>query len=436
MKFIERLFGKKQEKEESHPIVFDLKDISATVKEEMKKQENELKPVVKERYDHIRQALKELDTLKKELLDARPIENASKRGEKLGDSNRDNVVNNLNLIDEKVKVPGNTSPLTASEFYNDAKSILKTVLDNTNRSLLYIKALYPQEHQKINQGLAELEDSIDELYASIIQGNKKISELDKIIAQIDDVQRIGQEIKESTEKMTDLDSRYEDAKKKLSEETARKVELDKSKEFERAKQLENEIRTITKKLTDAEAEARRLFTPLSKAISRVEKQDENKRCVLSADNRHILKSIKSNPAAAIERNIEPFLSELTSRIESGELGLKDQMCDKALKQIQILSDKKIISSLVKQREEYLSAKEELTTELNSLSVYQKKEKIERELEAQQSHASSVNSDMDMERRHLDSLEEEMERARTVLLSSVRNVFGSDVTIEYEIQNEN
>ncbi|SFM67777.1 coiled-coil domain-containing protein [Methanolobus profundi] len=430
MKFIERLFGKKQEKEESHSAVFEFRELAVVVKDKSREEEEDLKPVVKDGYETIKLALKELDTLKKELLAAEPIEGASKRGEKLGDSNRDNVANNLKLIRDKVKTPGNTSPTAASEFYMEAKSTLRTVMENTNRSLMYIKALYPQEHQKINHGLAELEDSLDELYSSIMQGIKRLDDLQKIASGTDDVRRIDEEMEKSTKKMRELDSRYESAKEKLSRDDSKLTELENSKEFERAKQLETEIKKLDTKIADTASEARRLFTPLSKAISRMEKQDENDRCVLSPENRNVLRSIREEPANAIEQDLGPFLSELTNRIESGELGLKDQMCDKALKQIQVLNDKKIISSLVEQRKEYLAEKEELTDELNGLSIYREKEELEKEMGKHRSLVSSANNDIDSESRHLYSLKDEMEMARSALLSNVRSVFGKDSEIEY------
>ncbi|WP_342303912.1 hypothetical protein [Methanolobus sp. ZRKC5] len=430
MKFIERLFGKKQEKEESQPTVFKLMELAGIVRDESKKQEEELRPVVKGKYDGIKNALRDLEQLKKELLTAEPIEGASKRGEKLGDSNRDNVANNLKLIDDKLKVPGDTSPVAASEFYTDSKSTLKTVLDNTRKSLMYIKALYPREHQKINQGLADLEDALDELYSSTMKGNERIGELQKISTEAENVSRTGKEIENSTKKMVELDSKYESAKDKLSVDDSRLTELENSSEFERAKQLETEIRLLDTKIADAGSEARRLFTPLSKAISRMEKQDENERCVLSPENREILRTIKEEPAFAIEHDLNPFLSQLKSRVESGELGLKDQMCDKTLKQIQVLDDKKIILSLVEQRKKYLSEKEKLEVELNGLSIYQQKEEIEKEIERHHVLVRSTNHDIDLERRQLENLKEEMERGKSVLLSDVRHVFGKEAMIEY------
>ena len=430
MKFIERLFGKKQEKEESHSAVFEFRELAAIVTEESEKQTEELKPVVGERYRLIRASLSELEKLKEDLLSAEPIENVSKRGEKLGDSNRDNVVNNLNLIHDKLKVPEDTSPITASEFFKESKSLLKTVLDNTSRSLMYIKALYPREHQKINQGLAELEDSLDELYSAITQGIKRVESLEQIASEIENIKKIEEEMDNSAKKIQEMHSRYDASKEKVVKAESRLAELVNSEEFEKAKQLKSEIKTVELEITDIEAEAKRLFTPLSKALSRMEKQDNNEKCVLSPDNRAMLKSIKEEPANAIEKNIDPFLSELTNRIESGELGLKEQMCEKALKQIEVLSDRSVISSLVEHRKEHLEEKDELLEELNSLSIYQEKEDIEKVMEKYNQTIKDVNDDIDSESKHVFNLKEEIEIKKSDLLSNIREIFGEETEIKY------
>ncbi|MBP1910106.1 hypothetical protein [Methanolobus bombayensis] len=430
MKFIERLFGKKQEKEESHSAIFEFRELTSIVTDESEKQEEKLKPIVADHYDSIKEVLEEIDVLRKELLEAEPIENVSKRGEKLGDSNRDNVANNLKLINDKLKVPEDKSPLDASEFYKEAKSILKTVLDNTNRSLMYIKALYPQEHQKINQGLAELEDALDGLYSSIMQGIKRLEGLKMVASDVEEVKRIEEEMDSSAKKIQELHSRYDSAKEKLSRADSRLTELENSEEFEKARQLKDEIKTVELEIADIEVETKRLFTPLSKAISRMEKQDNSERCVLSPDNRAILNSIKEKPADAIEQNIDPFLSELTNRIESGELGLKDQMCEKALKQIEVLNDEKTISSLIEHRKEHLEEKDELLDELNSLSIYQEKEDIEKEIEKYNKSMKDVNNDIDSESKHLYNLKDEIEKKKSDLLSNTRDVFGEETEIKY------
>ncbi|MDK2825293.1 MAG: hypothetical protein PWQ44_469, partial [Methanolobus sp.] len=131
-----------------------------------------------------------------------------------------------------------------------------------------------------------------------------------------------------------------------------------------------------------------------------------------------------------EQNIDPFLTELTNRIESGELGLKEQMCEKALKQINILNDRDLISSFVEHRKEHLEEKDELLAELNSLSIYKEKEEIEKEIEKYNLNLKDVNNDIDSESKHLYNLKDEIDRTRSSLLLNLRNVFGEEAEIRY------
>ncbi|ABE51167.1 Hypothetical protein Mbur_0155 [Methanococcoides burtonii DSM 6242] len=263
-----------------------------------------------------------------------------------------------------------------------------------------------------------------------MEGNERIENLMKIAEEVSNVKNIQNEMKKSTIKLLELDEKYESAKKDLSDYNLKLVELDNSRELEMTKDLENKIRDLDTKIADIRLEARRLFTPLSKAISRMEKQDKNEIYVLSLENREILKAINEDPAYAIEYDLGPFLSELTNRVESGELGLKDQICNKVLKQKQVLNDKMNTSLLVEQKKDYLSEKDKLTSELNGLSIYREREKIEKEIEAHQVLIRSANSNIHSERMHLNNLKENLERIRSVLLLDVRHFFGDKTDVKY------
>ncbi|MDG6244222.1 MAG: hypothetical protein QCH31_07500 [Methanolobus sp.] len=431
MKFIEKLFGKRKRREVPQESVLEFSELEDIAKAEAEKQENILRPFVKDIYEDIKGILKELEATRNEFLRAEPIEGASKRGEKLGDSNRDNVDSNLKLLHDKLKIPGSDSPTKASEFYAESRALMKTFSDNTTRSLMYIKAIYPQEHQKINQGLSGLEDALGELQSSVSEGNEKIETLGNIIEEIHSIESLQKEIERSIKKMDDMESKYESLKIKLSEDESGLSELEGSKEFERAKQLENDLHIIDNRMAEIESEARRLFTPLSKAISRMEKQDENEICVLSPENRKRLKAIQDEPLNAIGFELEPFFREIKTRVESGELGLKDQMSDKTLKHIQNVVDKDLIKTLNDQRQDCISERNVLLDELKSLSIHQKKKEIEREIKKHHSKIVSINHDIDSEKKHLNSLEEELEKKRSLLLSNIHYIFGDKVQIRYD-----
>ncbi len=110
-------------------------------------------------------------------------------------------------------------------------------------------------------------------------------------------------------------------------------------------------------------------------FSRMEKQDKSEICVLSPEHRKILEKITHDPASALEHDLESFFAEVKPRIENGSLGLKDQMCEKALKQVDKLHSSEALASLREQRKEYSLQLEKAMSELNSLRVYRGKEQF-------------------------------------------------------------
>jgi predicted Rossmann fold nucleotide-binding protein DprA/Smf involved in DNA uptake len=106
------------------------------------------------------------------------------------------------------------------------------------------------------------------------------------------------------------------------------------------------------------------------------------------------------------------------------------MCEKALKQIEVLSDRSVISSLVEHRKEHLEEKDELLEELNSLSIYQEKEDIEKVMEKYNQTIKDVNDDIDSESKHVFNLKEEIEIKKSDLLSNIREIFGEETEIKY------
>ncbi|WP_370571763.1 hypothetical protein, partial [Methanomethylovorans sp.] len=343
MKFIDKLFGKK--KTEGLSVKLNIDELSLFIATESEKEFNELKPLILRKYKGINILLTDIPEVIESLLSAEAIENANKRVEKVGDANRENIANNLRLITEKVVPPEDTSLDNAFDFCVTAKSTLKNVVENTHRSQLYIKAIYPGESQKIISTLSGLEDLVDELFAPLRDKKARMDSFNKLSEEVENYNRMQKQIMESQNKVEHLESRISSMKKDVHDAKSRLNELESSREFERAKQLEDEISVLKEQLSDIDHNIQRLFTPLSKVFSRMEKQDKSEICVLSLQHRQILEKITHDPASALEHDMDSFFAQIKPRIENGSLGLKDQMCEKALQQLDKLHSSKDLSSL-------------------------------------------------------------------------------------------
>jgi hypothetical protein len=428
MKFIDKLFGKKKAEDLSVRLKID--ELPLFIKEESEKEFDELTPIILRKYKEINMVLSEIPEVIGSLLTAEVAENANKRVEKVGDANRDNIANNLRLITEKVVPPEDTSLDSAFDFCVTAKSTLKTVVENTHKSQLYIKAIYPEESQKIIATLSSLEDQVDELLVPLRDKKTRIDSFDKFSGEVGNYNRMQKQIRESQTKVGNLKSRIDSMKKELDDAENRLRELEGSREFERAKQLENEASILKEQLSDIDHNIQRLFTPLSKVFSRMEKQDKSEICVLSPQHRQILEMITHDPASALEHDMDSFFAQIKPRIETGGLGLKDQMCEKALQQVNKLQSSEALSSLREQRKEYSVQLESVMNELNNLSVYRDKEELVQQMSRDEHMLKTLEGDLDTEKKHLDTLTEESELLQSGLSLEIKGLFEKDIEIEY------
>jgi hypothetical protein len=430
MKFLENLFRKKPKDATQEPLRLEFGRLPELISAESKKELDDIGPLIRAKYTEIETSLENLRDIKESLLQAEPIENANKRMEKLGDSNRDNVAHNLDLIIEKIAPPQSNDPRDAIVLYTDSRSVMKTVVDNTRRSQLYIKALYPQESERIKQGLTELEDRLSELYSILNSEKEKIDALERLPGEIENISQTERDILHTIENIRLLESRYENAGKMLSASVEALDALEKSGEFERAKMLGGEIHSLEVKISAIDSDIERLFAPLSKAISRMEKQDKNEIHVLSTEKRKVLAAIKDKPGSLAQSELDPFLDELAARVKNKDLGLKDQMYDKILGQVSKLKDPATLSDLRARKEGYSSGVNELTAELKHMNVYRNMEKLEKDRARYTDIAESAEKELDGEKTNLDTRRDQLEISRSELYGGIVPVFGKNAEVIY------
>ncbi|WP_292463727.1 hypothetical protein [Methanolobus sp.] len=431
MKFLENLFRKKPKVAPQDNFRLEFGRLPELVRAESKKEVDDIGPVIRAKYTEIETSLEDLRDIKKSLFQAKPIENANKRMEKLGDSNRDNVAHNLDLIIEKITLPRSNDPRDAIDLYTDSRSVMKTVVDNTRRSQMYIKSLYPQEFGRMKQGLTELENRFGELHSILRAEKEKMDAFERLPGVIENIHLTEKDILQTRKNIQSLESKHQTANKKLSASISELDALEKSSEFEKAKALEDEIHALEVKISAIDSDIERLFAPLSKAISRMEKQDKNEIHVLSVENRTVLAAIKDKPDSLTKNELDPFLDELAARVKSKDLGLKDQMYAKMLAHVSKLKDPATISDLRDRKEGYSSRMNELTAELKQIQVYRNRERLVNDRIRYTDMVKSIEEELTMEITQLESLTEQHDRSKAELHHELVPVFGENIEVIYD-----
>lgn len=428
MKFIKRIFGNKEDIPKEISIKID--DLSVWIETESQKQFSVLRSDIKQKYDEISATLENLSTSRDQLKDAKFGEKTYKRLAKAGTSNRDNLIKNINVLIERTIIPEDIDPSKAVEFYIDMKSTLKTCLDNTTRSQEYVKLIFPEGYKVVVIDLKRLDTLLDELMY-FIEGVK--DELDVYTKLPEDIEIINQsrhQIKEMTDNIPQLEAKYESLKNNLHTGEDRLAEMERSEEIIKANELEKQIKTLNDRISGINSNVKELFAPLSKALLRMQKQHESGRHTLSSINSNNLRTLIEDPALILGNDINSFLNEIRKSVEDGTLGLKQQKANKTTEQIDRLTGSDILLSMYRDRESDSAKLTGLLEERNRLTVYKERTRLEKKLSDYRSSINSIEQSLDIERKDLDSLIEEVEQLKTKLNSDLSFVFNKDIKIVY------
>lgn len=428
MSIIKRFFGKKEEIPLQTSVEFN--KLPDWIETESSQIFSELRSHIRQKYDEINKILEDIGESRDELIGAKFGEKVFVKMAKAGASNRDNVVKNLNIIKERISVPENTDHAVASEFYTNAKSILSNSLENAIRSQQYVKLLFPEEYRSVLFDLKHLDAVLDELNLPIKDIKDKLDAYERLPGEIEMINQTRQQIENKNRRIPELEKMHESLKNDLPGFESKLKELEKSTEFIKAQELEERVITCDEQIIGIDANIRELFAPLSKALSRVEKQDKSQRHTLSYESRGILNLLIKDPVSALKIDIAPFLIDLKTRVEDGSLGLKEQKMNKILEQINKLTGTDIISSLDGQRDSRLSELVGLSEELKELTVYKEKTQLKQEMSECKGKIYSTEQELDDDRRELERLTEEVGTLKADLDSNLSYVFERDIKVGY------
>lgn len=428
MDFLKKLFGKgKDEPEELHLEFENLYEWSKTRYE---REANSAKPLISDLYSAIDNKLDQLRVDKNSFLDATPIESADKKMGKIGDSNRDVIVDNLEILDEKITVPHDNSIEGAHAFYIESLSHMDTFLDNTRKSMLYAKSLYPAEYNKINGDLANLNHALNDLFSTIENPRNKLEMISNIFEDIEDIHNLESEIIDCRDKIGELENKYSSLDENLQDAKSDLEELTNGSEYPRAEAINSEIDDVRQQVLDVEADIKRMFTPLSKALSRMKKQDENGIHTLSPQVRNILGIVMKDPVSALDYNLDPLYDELILRLKDDSLGLKNKKKDKTLEQVHSIKTSSSLKSLYENKKEYDNRLRQLRDQLDRMDVYRQKTSMEKDISKKQEDLVSTQGKLEDKTKRLKSLEEQLVNAKSKLNSHVNDAFEEDIEIHF------
>jgi len=424
LKWIKKIFGKKSEtREENGSKDINFEDIPAWLDERYQKISSGMEGDISEIFKDLESSLIELKKSNSRLAEAKVEGDFDIRIVKRAKSNRENVIKQVSMLTEKIKVQENKDFRVLREFYETSSQSFENCLEHMNQSFKYTKGVFPEESKEVSESLAELGKVINKLRAAILENNKEIDAIEA--ARL------------AHEKISDLfssigaqESELESKKKKVlglqNEISALDRALEELKEGDAWKNLQNmqaELNTNAERLREAEANLTSLVLPLSNYLSRIKKLHESGKYGLKPEVKKQLDLCLKDPVA-----VDPsFFPELQKIFEDNSLDMQAQKKEKALSQV-----KTATSSFSEKKEAYLKVLEEFQAKKTQVSSSDtgKFSEFEHKKAELLSRTHLLKEDIESSEKKLSVMNKELEDLKGKLILKINSIYGN-VKVNFE-----
>ena len=331
LKWLKKIFSKEKAGEgqggEEAPLTLALSHVEEWLKG--RSQEPEFEKRVRSLYDAIERMAKNLEGDLSALEKAEPKEGVPPRLLKAGSAAREKVTRQMTFLSDRLAPPANVDTRSAEEYHSAMMKHLQNTVQKFGRAQRYTAALFPREVETINSDLGTISRHLSDLGDEVRERKEsleKFVEATDLASQVSErryqIKALKDEISGDEDLLAVLRDRERGHQKDI--ETWTRSDEGKKNLGER-KALEQKLRErdqIEMSMTD-------LVSPLTKALSRIMKQDDSDRIALQ--HREVFEKLSSSPARALEGDVSGALLELKSKVDL--LGLRDKKRDRIIEQI-------------------------------------------------------------------------------------------------------
>ncbi len=427
MKWLKKIFQKEKSgegqgrKDEEAPSTLALSYVEEWLRD--RSQEPEFEGRVRSLYGMIERVAKNLEGDLLALEKAEPKEDAPPRLLKAGSAAREKVARQMRVLSEKLAPPPAADLGSAEEYHSAIMKHLQNTVQKFGRAQRYTAALFPREVEMINSDLgaisrhlADLGEAVSEREASL----KKFVEAADLATLVrqkhDQIESLRVEITEDEELLAVMRDRERGHQREI--ETWTRSD-DGKKNLDMKKSLEQKLR----EKDQIEMSMADLVSPLTKALSRVVKQDSSDRITLKY--REVFEQLSSSPAKALEGDISGALLELKSKVDV--LGLRDKKRDRITDHIDhLLEDRPL--EVLKARHLALNREiEELERTLSksgreTVRLKEKRDQVRQKIPA-------LEANIEERIKNLATMEERLSKDLTDLKRKLEEIAGRPVEID-------
>ncbi len=424
MKWLDRIRGKE---EIPTSVAFDELDtwlelVSATLFRGLSANADRFYQEIRELSEYLKQDIAQLQN-------AESTEEVPDRIAKIGVLNREKMVKHLYAMTEKIAVPTRTDYKTILSFYRETTANLEFPFGKSQTNIYCVRSLFPTEIKELISDLNQLRTPLNQLIAATKGKESQIQQLERVPELV----RAIKDLKRGIEKEQEDISNQEDAcaalEKAIGTEEQRLGMIEMGDAWKQFKELETELSSLEADLNALESNVRKLFSPLSKPLALLRKQDETGRHTLTPEERSAISSILSSPISALDEDIQGSLRAIKAIVEGDPSVLKDRKRESALNWIDQLLNSNLTS--IKEKRAVLQAHmARVNGKLSDLTIPKEKEDIERLRDSAQGQLTQLQDGIARSKKHIVSLEEEVKETKRRLLEALEGVNGKSIELTF------
>lgn len=374
-------------------------------------------------YSRMETAASALSSDISDLNDAEPDASTPPKLLRAGLAARSEVTKQLSSLSEKLEPPRKRDPDEAFQHHWAALKGLERTVTTFSRAQRYAAAIFPKNIERINSDLANVSRVLVDLEQEIGK-KRKLSEetwfIRELVSRLQEdlprLERLQEKIRQDEAGHKDLISRLSS----LEDEAARHARSDEGRRAEEKK--ESLERALVKK-GRAEEELAELVSPLSKALSRMNKQGSSSRISLQHDG--VFQKLLKSPDEVKDVEIAGSLKELQSHLS--RLGLKDRKKEKILEHIEALIRNR---SLEKAGSSWAALKKEIQETREEIAECSREHlRIRQEISQAKKSLKVLESSLEQERRDLASGREKAAADEKELRERLARIAGTPVDLD-------
>jgi len=240
------------------------------------------------------------------------------------------------LLSEKVSraiselvSPAEFSKEGLSAFDERVLKAVNLITDAMSTHGRYVRAVFVQKFSTFEFRLRELHGLIMRSHTAIERAIKEISALDSILAEIDLQIQLMQDAKKIAENIRFLESRAEDVRKLVQDESNQLTGLKSSKEFKSAEDSLKEIDRIQQEINKTKGMAVSRISEMGRPFRKIEKLVASGGHSIGHESIKMLKICINNPVEVISSDenieaLEKLLQETSELINTGKIDLNER----------------------------------------------------------------------------------------------------------------